>query len=87
MKFKTKHVIIEAIQFDGNLHSINTMNNEWPEFKEHAEWKQVPELLVLKIKTLEGDHSASANDWIIKGTLGEFYPCKPAAFQNKYEPA
>lgn len=87
MKFKSKPVEIEAIQFDGNLHSINLMNNAWPEFKDHAEWKQLPELLCLKIKTLEGDHRANAGDWIIKGLVGEFYPCINEVFMRKYEQA
>lgn len=87
MRYKTKPVVIEAIQFDGNLHSVNLMNNAWPEFKDHARWKQLPELFSLIIHTLEGNHVANPGDYIIKGTLGEFYPCKPQAFENKYESA
>lgn len=37
------------------------------------------------IKTLEGDHVARENDWIIKGVNGEFYPCKPDIFEATYE--
>lgn len=85
MKYRAKSVVIEAILFDGNLHSINQMVNAWPTFKDCAEWRQLPELLALKIKTLEGDHRANSGDFIVKGTLGEFYPCKPSAFHNKYE--
>lgn len=40
----------------------------------------------LIIKTLEGEHKASINDWIIKGINGEFYPCKPNIFKRTYEP-
>jgi hypothetical protein len=29
---------------------------------------------------------ASPGDWIIKGTAGELYPCKPDIFANIYEP-
>jgi hypothetical protein len=29
---------------------------------------------------------ASAEDWIIKGVNGEFYPCKPDIFEKTYEP-
>jgi hypothetical protein len=38
------------------------------------------------IHTLEGDMKASAEDWIIKGVNGEFYPCKPDIFEKTYEP-
>jgi hypothetical protein len=36
------------------------------------------------IPTLEGDHTASLDDWIIKGIKGEFYPCKPDIFEASY---
>ncbi len=39
----------------------------------------------LIIQTLEGDMKAQIGDWIIKGTRGEFYPCKPDVFAVKYE--
>lgn len=39
----------------------------------------------LVIKTQEGEHIASINDWIIKGVKGEYYPCKPDIFEATYE--
>ena len=39
------------------------------------------------IKTLEGDHGVSVNDWIIQGVAGELYPCKPDIFAQTYEAA
>ena len=38
-----------------------------------------------KITTLEGVHTASVGDWIIKGVKGEFYPCKPDIFEQTYD--
>jgi hypothetical protein len=38
------------------------------------------------IKTLEGDMQGNIGDWLIKGTKGEFYPCKDDVFRQKYEP-
>lgn len=40
----------------------------------------------LFIGTTEGTMCASPGDWIIKGTAGELYPCKPAIFAEIYEP-
>lgn len=37
------------------------------------------------INTLEGQMRAEPGDWIIKGTAGEFYPCKPSIFARIYE--
>ena len=39
----------------------------------------------LIIVTLEGDHKASVNDFIIRGIHGEHYPCKPDIFKKTYE--
>ena len=39
----------------------------------------------MKIPTLEGEMTASLNDYIIKGIKGEFYPCKPDIFKQTYE--
>lgn len=39
----------------------------------------------LIIKTLEGEHIAQKNDWIIRGVKGEFYPCKPDVFELTYK--
>ena len=40
----------------------------------------------LEIKTLEGTMVANPGDWIIEGTAGERYPCKPEIFDTIYEP-
>lgn len=39
------------------------------------------------IKTLEGEMTANAGDWIIRGVKGEIYPCKPDIFAATYDPA
>ncbi len=39
----------------------------------------------IHIDTLEGTMLVSVGDWIIKGILGEFYPCKPDVFKLTYE--
>lgn len=89
MKYKTKPVEIEAIRWTGlNLEEIkafvgesliyNIIDTAWKVGKGR------PHVLV-KIKTLEGDMTASEGDYIIKGLRGEFYPCKPDVFEKKYE--
>ena len=37
------------------------------------------------IPTLEGDMFITPGDWIIKGVMGEYYPCKPEIFDKTYE--
>ena len=37
------------------------------------------------ISTLEGDMRAPEGSWIIRGPLGEFYPCRGEVFEETYE--
>lgn len=39
---------------------------------------------VLVIETLEGPMTARPGDYVIKGLIGEFYPCKSEVFEQKY---
>ena len=38
------------------------------------------------IQTLEGRHTLTPGDMVIRGVKGEFYPCKPDIFAATYEP-
>lgn len=76
-KYKAKPVVVEAIQFDGTLSSLDEMNI--PEVSQELTSDTV------QIATLEGVMTANKGDYIIKGTAGEFYPCKPQIFEAKYE--
>jgi hypothetical protein len=39
------------------------------------------------VHTLEGDHTWTPGDWLIRGVQGELYFCKPDIFARTYEPA
>lgn len=39
------------------------------------------------IDRFEASHNVCPGDWIITGTKGEHYPCKPDIFEATYEPA
>jgi len=54
------------------------MDYKWEEYEALVQNKG------LKIFTLEGSHMASIGDMIIKGVLGECYPCKPDVFAKTY---
>lgn len=86
MKFRSKPVVIEAMQFtdeskDQCFHFVTC--NKYASFDCDADIKKARPTLI--IQTLEGDMKAQVGDWIIKGTRGEFYPCKPDVFAVKYE--
>ena len=82
--FKKIPIQIEAIQWDG---SSEHFYNEILKF--------IPgELLVYEdeyidtegfcIKTLHGDIAVEKDDYIIRGIIGEFYPCKKDVFEASY---
>lgn len=82
MKYRKKPVVIEAVHFDGSykcfIEDIEPFIGD----------RDICSNFVLDrfwIKTLEGTHTATAGDWIIKGVKGEFYPCKPDIFEATYE--
>lgn len=75
--FRKKPVVIEAVQWLGDLKVIELlMGDEAPLTDVNGS---------LYIETLEGVMEAKMNDWIIKGVSGEFYPCKPDIFEKTYE--
>jgi hypothetical protein len=75
MKFRKKPVIIEAVQWQGDLKAFTT----FPVSGAYIRGNQ------MFIKTLEGIMTADIGDWIIKGVKGEFYPIKDDIFQETYE--
>jgi hypothetical protein len=77
--YRKKPVVIQAVQWTGEnsteiLHFCSTCY-----ITSSGKTKD------LIISTLEGDMSASAGDFIIKGVKGEFYACKPDIFDMTYE--
>lgn len=85
MKYRKKPVVIEAVKWYGKY----TDTDEWPEWFNDAVNSGVitagSEVGTLTIGTLEGNHTASIDDYIIQGIKGELYPCKPDIFEATYE--
>lgn len=85
-KYRKKPVVIEALIWDGNNRvevaefigdSLKDFIREAEDLTKYSVW----------MKTLEGATCASIGDFIIKGSKGEFYPCKPDIFEDVYEKA
>lgn len=85
MKFRKKPVVIEAMQWTGDMADWHALydfckgadgisNLTGP----HSETR-------CSITTREGTMFAEQGDWIIRGIKGEFYPCKPDIFEATYE--
>ena len=85
-QYRKKPVCIEAVQFTrGNWKEIQLFTNNTAHTIQIE--KRINGTCTCIIPTLEGQHIASENDWIIKGFNGEFYPCKPDIFEKTYEEA
>lgn len=94
VRFRKKPVEIEAMQWTGkNLYEIIAFTDGPPDIRsDHAgmKWEDYRDLVArdgLKIFTLEGAMLANVGDYIIRGIMGEVYPCKPGIFAATYEPA
>ena len=89
MKYITKPVEIEAVRWTGlNHEEIKAFVGESLIYDIHGTAWEIEEgrpHVYMKIRTLEGDMTVSVGDYIIKGLIGEFYPCKPGVFEEKYE--
>jgi hypothetical protein len=53
---------------------------------EYEKGNIVPTPTGIYINTTEGNMLALPEDWIIQGTVGEIYPCKPEPFSQVYRP-
>ena len=79
-KYKSKPIIIKAVKWEGDNF------NEIYEFTEgQANLLNVHGEKVLVLLTLEGSMSASVGDYIIRGRVNEYYPCKCLPFHERYE--
>jgi hypothetical protein len=85
-QFRKRPVVIDAMQFDGTVESANHilgwMGSNGAIAKRAHPTKPERGLFISR---MEGDMTASPDDWIIKGVKGEFYPCKPDIFEATYE--
>lgn len=88
MLYRKRPITVEARRIDAN---------DWATVADIAEWcgadlVDVDNFLayddnaVMAITTREGVMYAEDGDWIVRGALGEFYPCKPDAFEASFEP-
>lgn len=86
MKYRKLPVEIDAIQFDGTKESGDQIIKWAKAMKGREIWWDMPHERELVIDTLEGEMFVSRGDFVIRGVVGEFYPCKPDIFAKTYEP-
>lgn len=82
-KFRKKPVVIEAVRASEFAWPQTTMPAWAYDAVSSGKVEIYSEIVV--VKTLEGDMSATLDDWIIRGVKGELYPCKPDIFSATYD--
>lgn len=83
MKYVKKPVVVEAVQWAN--HNTEEILAFCPVAIARFVEASYGARYVIIIPTLEGDHTVSYGDYVIKGVHGEFYPCKPDIFAETYE--
>lgn len=79
-KYVKKPIVIDAVQWTGeNNQEILKFCTSC--YLAYSNEKLIPQL---KIQTLEGLMTATVEDFIIKGIVGEFYPCRKDIFLETY---
>jgi hypothetical protein len=90
VKFRKKPVTVDAIRYTGDNYAevASWCRSFWTE-DESTQEDPVNGLSVgdkaIFIMTREGEMKGSPGDWIIRGTQGEFYPCKTDSFDDTFE--
>lgn len=83
-QYRKKPVVIDAIQWDGSLEMAEKII-KLEGIDALLRFNVITNAPELAIKTLEGIHNVSPQDYIIKGVKGEYYPCKPDIFEATYD--
>jgi hypothetical protein len=68
---------IEAVQWNGDLSDLPT---KWLELDMFT----LNDDTTVTVRTLDGLADAEVGDYIIRGTVNEFYPVKRLIFEGKY---
>jgi hypothetical protein len=80
MKFRKKPVVIDAVQWIGEIGPIHDLGAGYT-----LVWVVHLQDGALSIETLEGTLRCNRGDWLIKGIKGEMYPCRDDIFRATYE--
>ena len=84
MKFRKKPIEVEAYRLPLEDAEVQDSFFKWCRDVNFYKWSSGRDQ-TLEIETFEGVMVAQPGDWIIKGIIGEFYPCKPDIFNKTYD--
>lgn len=85
-RYRKKPVVIEAVRLIATPTQEEQLQVEDFLAGSIGDWESGYDGEIL-LHTREGTMTAKPGDWMIRGTAGELYPCKPDIFEATYEPA
>lgn len=80
-----KRYVAKPVEVTGIVWTGDNFHEIWNFCRGNANQRKINGEKVLFIETLEGSSRAQIGDVILMGTQGEFYPCKPAVVEAKYD--
>ena len=87
MKYRKKPVVVDAVRWTGDIESLGEIEKLQGFSFSKDEVVGIVMNDEIRIRTPEGEMTASLGDYIIRGVRGEIYPCKPDIFEETYEMA
>jgi hypothetical protein len=88
-RFRKRPVEIAAVRYTGkNIHEVWDTFGSGAIYGPGGMYSRPPHSTEDRgayIETLEGVLRVDPGDWIIRGIVGELYPCKPDIFNATYE--
>lgn len=86
-KFRKKPVEVEAWLWRGGNPLMMATTPPWLEAGGGVRYVKTPDGVEwLEIETPHDLLDAIPGDWIVRGTMGEIYPCSGYIFEQAYEP-
>lgn len=90
-KFRKKPLVIEAMQWDGTPEDASDILDWVLAHGGTARYHSTmlvdtsPTVPFIAVDTLDATAKVFAGDWMMRGTVGEFYPCQSDVFNESYE--
>lgn len=90
-RYRKKPIVVEAVRIPDDPLTVieiaawceGSVSQQW--LRDRESGKILAKQRALVIPTLEGPMFANVGDYIIRGTRGEFYPCKENPFNDTFE--
>lgn len=86
MKFRKKSAEVDAILYSPDSRSaVIAFGGDAVQHQAIDDDGAAYDLANLRVRTLNGVVTLSQGEWLVRGVMGEFYPCRADIFDATYE--